>query len=418
MIAAYAVPDVRAAEAAAMAQLPDGELMARAAAGLAQVLAARVRGRTRVVVLAGPGDNGGDALYAAAGLATDLPGAQITAVLVSEQVHPGALAAARESGVRLLPPGEGDEPASEATEALGRAAVVVDGMLGIGGRPGLRGTMARLAAAVPDEAYVVAVDLPSGQDPAGRVSPAAAVTADETVTFGVPKPLHLLPATEAACGLLTVVDIGLTEQQQARRLLGAPAVERLTHDDAAQLWPVPGLADDKYSRGVVGVLAGSEQYPGAAVLVSRGAVEAGAGMVRYVGPRRAQDLVLAAMPEVVPGPGRVQAWVVGPGLPVPSGGSATADRDETERLALARDVLAGELAEQPCVVDAGALDLVTGRRPGPTLLTPHAGELARLLSRLAGRQLERADVTADPAECATLAARLTGATVLLKGGTT
>lgn len=418
MIAAHAVPDVRAAEAAAMAELPEGELMARAAAGLAQVLAARVRERDQVVVLAGPGDNGGDALYAAALLAADVPGTVVTAVLLSEKVHPGAVAAAREAGVRLLPAGDGDEPTPEATEALGRAVVVVDGMLGIGGRPGLRGAMARVAAAVPDDAYVVAVDLPSGQDPAGRVSPGEAVAADETVTFGVPKPVHLLPATEAACGLLTVVDIGLTEQEEARRLLGMPAVERLTHDDAARLWPVPGPADDKYSRGVVGVLAGSEEYPGAAVLVSRAAAEAGAGMVRYVGPRRAEDLVLAAAPEVVPGPGRVQAWVVGPGLPAHSGGAD--GREDEDRLDLARDVLTGELAEQPCVVDAGALDLVTGRRPGPTLLTPHAGELARLLSRLEGGPgpLERADVAADPARWAAEAARLTGVTVLLKGSTT
>lgn len=403
MIQAYSVPDVRHAEAAAMADLPDGELMARAAEGLAAVVTARARetGAGTVVVLAGPGDNGGDALYAAAHLARDLA---VAVVGVGEAVHAGGSGAVRGAGVALhLVDADAHELPPAVTTALAEADIVVDGLLGIGGRSGLRGAMAALVAAVEDGSYLLAVDLPSGADPAGEEPLGRAVFADETVTFGVPKPVHLLPATEPAVGRLTLVDIGLTEPDRA-------AVQRLTFDDVRELWPVPGPADDKYRRGVVGVVAGSERYPGAAVLVTSAALGAGAGMVRYVGPQRPEDLVLAACPEVVPGAGRVQAWVLGPGL---AGDDATSSG--SAQLDACRSALAGD---RPCLVDAGALDLVDGSRPAPTLLTPHAGELARLLSRLEGAAVSRDDVSAAPLEHARRAARHTGAVVLLKGATT
>ncbi|GAA1137267.1 bifunctional ADP-dependent NAD(P)H-hydrate dehydratase/NAD(P)H-hydrate epimerase [Ornithinicoccus hortensis] len=403
MIRAHAVPDVRRIEQDAMADLPDGALMARAAEGLAAVVAARAEDTRAgtVVVLAGPGDNGGDALYAAAHLAHGLA---VAVVGVGEAVHAGGLEAVRSAGVQphLLDPAAHELP-PEVTGLLAEADLVVDGLLGIGGRAGLRGAMAALAAAVEDDSYLVAVDLPSGADPAGREPLGRAVFADETVTFGVPKPVHLLPATEPAVGRLTVVDIGVVEPDRA-------AVERLTFDDVRDLWPVPGPADDKYRRGVVGVVAGSERYPGAALLATTAAVCAGAGMVRYVGPERAEDLVLAACPEVVPGAGRVQAWVLGPGLAgddrTPSGAA---------QLEACRAALAGD---RPCLVDAGALDLVDRPRSAPTLLTPHAGELARLLSRLEGTEVTREDVVDRPLDQAERAAERTGAVVLLKGSTT
>ncbi|WP_454299226.1 ADP-dependent NAD(P)H-hydrate dehydratase [Salana multivorans] len=183
--------------------------------------------------------------------------------------------------------------------------------------------------------------------------------------------------------------------------------------------PVPGSGSDKYRRGVVGVLAGSAAYPGAAVLACEGAAPL-AGMVRYVGPERAESLVLGRRPEVVCGAGRVQAWVLGSGIGV----------DDDARLAEARAVLAGALTavedeRVPVVLDAGAIDLVT---PGVTLppwvvLTPHAGELARLLTRCgmageAGDGVERAEVEAEPVRWLREVVRLTGATVLLKGSVT
>ncbi len=396
MIEAWSTEQVYAAEAALMATLPQGELMARAVRGLAAVAAARLqdRGGRRVVALVGPGNNGADALYAVATLAEE--GFEAIALHQPGSVHSGAWEAAERAGVRL------------ATDAavLAGADLVLDGVVGIGGRPGLPRTARDWVAAVPDTAYVMAVDLPSGQDPAGLVLDPEGVFADETVTFSVAKPVHLLPATEAACGLLTVVDIGL-------ELTAAPAVRRLTRVDIGTLWPVPGHRDDKYTRGVVGIIAGSETYPGAAVLAVTAAVEAGAGMVRYLGPPTPTALVRAAAPEAVTVPGRVQAWVVGPGLDTESTHPADLAQVEQTRAALASDL--------PVVVDAGGLDLVTGVREVPTLLTPHAGECARLLTRLRGAdgpEMTRGQVERQPVQAARELTQRTRCDVLLKGATT
>lgn len=411
---AWSVPDVRAAENAAMAQLPDGELMQRAARGLAAVARARLTGRRRagVVGLVGSGGNGGDTLYALSRLARRRESDDVVAVLVTDKgVHPGGLEAAQTYGVRVLEAAWGAPPSEEILEAARGADLVMDGLTGIGGRPGwakgARLVVASFLEAVRPEAYIIAVDLPSGADPEGEQPESAGVWADETVTFGVCKGAHLL-ATADRCGLLTVVDIGL-------EMTTPPAAERLVHDDVARLWPVPGRNDDKYSRGVLGVVAGGEKYPGAAALCVSAAVCAGAGMVRYIGPPTPTFLVCGRVPEVVLGPPtgsqRVQAWVVGPGLDP----SATGEGLDAAQVAAAREALASGL---PAVVDAGGLDLLDGPRPGAgarTLLTPHAGELARLLTRLSGRVVSREEVAADPVRSARSAAEKLHATVLLKG---
>jgi hydroxyethylthiazole kinase-like uncharacterized protein yjeF len=401
VIEAWSADDVRAAESALMETLPEGELMSRAATGLAEVAAARLEesGGSRVVALVGPGNNGGDALYAAAQLAEH--GFAVAAVRADWPVHEGGLAAAREAGVIVAGPGE--EAGGDWRALLAEADLVVDGVLGIGGRPGLPEPARPWVDAVPDDAYVLAVDLPSGQDPAGVAAVSDAVFADETVTFGVAKPVHLLPATEPAVGRLTVVDIGLEVDAPA-------AVQRVTRDDVARLWPVPTAGDDKYSRGVLGVVAGGEQYTGAAILCCTAAVCSGVGMVRYVGPPTPTGLVRATVPEAVTGEGRVQAWVVGPGLDAEATGESAERQLEVAGRALASDL--------PVLVDAGGLELVWGRRMAPTLLTPHAGELARLLTRLTDRDVTREQVQAAPVEHAREAADATGATVLLKGATT
>lgn len=386
MIRAYDVVAVRAAEQVALAGLPDDALMQRAAAGLATAVlrlladVGRPAYGARVLLLIGPGDNGGDALLAGARLARR--GARVEAVLAAGRAHEVGLAALRAAGGRVV-------------ESPGAADVVVDGLLGIGGRAGLTGAAAELVKALPSSAPVVAVDLPSGIDPETGELAGTHVVADLTVTFGAAKPALLLPPAAGAAGRVEVVDIGLA--------LGEPAVERLETADLAALWPVPGASDDKYRRGVLGVVAGGPAYTGAAVLCTGAAVRAGAGMVRYVGPAAASDLVRARWPEVVPGPGRVQAWLVGPGLD-PAG----EQRDAAEQ------ALASGL---PCVVDAGGLDLLPPRCEVPTLITPHAGELARLL-QARGDDVQRADVEAAPLRHARQAAALTGATVLLKGALT
>ncbi|WP_030619856.1 bifunctional ADP-dependent NAD(P)H-hydrate dehydratase/NAD(P)H-hydrate epimerase [Streptomyces sclerotialus] len=386
MRTAYSVEKVRAAERDLMARLPDGALMQRAAAGLA-VACADLLGRvygSRVVLLAGSGDNGGDALYAGARLARR--GAGVRAVLLSpERAHQGGLAALRAAGGRVSADPRAD---------IARADLVVDGIVGIGGKGGLRPEAAELAEAARGTT-VLAVDLPSGVNADTGEVDGTAVRADATVTFGAYKPGLLIDPAREYVGALRLVDIGLE--------LPAPDVEALQHADVADLLPVPAADSDKYRRGVVGVVAGSARYPGAAVLSVSGALRGGAGAVRYVGP--GADAVIAAHPETLvhAGPpskaGRVQAWVIGPGL-----------GDNEEAMA---DVLDSDV---PVLVDADGLHHLdparVRSRTAPTLLTPHAGEAAALLGA-AREEVESARLRS----VRELAARY-GATVLLKGSST
>lgn len=167
-----------------------------------------------------------------------------------------------------------------------------------------------------------------------------------------------------------------------------------TADDAARHIAVPGPTDDKYSRGVLGIVTGSDHYPGAAVLGVEAALRAGVGMVRYLGPAHATSLVLQRRPEAVAGEGRVQAWLLGSGM----------DKADLDLKVLQRALDQG----LPTVLDGGALDLID-RATGPVIITPHAGELARVL----GVARELID-----AEAAVRASRELGVAVLLKGHTT
>ncbi|WP_030317255.1 bifunctional ADP-dependent NAD(P)H-hydrate dehydratase/NAD(P)H-hydrate epimerase [Streptomyces sp. NRRL B-3229] len=401
MRTAYSVETVRAAERELMARLPEGALMQRAAAGLAAACAdllGRVYGR-RVVLLVGSGDNGGDALYAGARLARR--GAGVTAVLLApERAHAGGLAALRRAGGRtvdIIETADTAQTIETAEHAIRDADLLLDGIVGIGGKGGLRPDAARLAA-VADGARcaVVAVDLPSGVDADTGEVRGAAVRADLTVTFGTHKPGLLVDPAREYAGSVRLVDIGLD-------LPGQPVLEALQHADVRRLLPVPSGESDKYRRGVVGIAAGSARYPGAAVLAVAGALRGGAGAVRYVGP--AGDAVLARFPETLVsdrGPqqaGRVQAWVVGPG----AGDDASA----------VGEVLASDV---PVLVDADGLRLAdrdaVRARTAPTLMTPHAGEAAALLG-VPREEVEGARL----ASARELAARY-DATVLLKGSTT
>ncbi|WP_328887546.1 NAD(P)H-hydrate dehydratase [Streptomyces sp. NBC_00316] len=400
MRTAYSVETVRAAERALMARLPEGALMQRAAAGLAAACADLLRrsGRvygSRVVLLVGSGDNGGDALYAGARLARR--GAGVRALLTApDRAHEGGLAALRAAGGRVADAADADAfPA-------GRVDLVVDGITGIGGRGGLREGAAALVRAVEATgAPIVAVDLPSGVEADTGEVLGDCVRADATVTFGTYKPGLLVDPAADRAGALHLVDIGLGEE-----LPDVPDLEALQYADVAALLPLPGSESDKYRRGVVGIVAGSARYPGAAVLAVGGALRGGAGAVRYVGP--GADAVIARHPETLvhAGPpskaGRVQAWVVGPGL-----------GDGTAAVSAVADVLA---ADVPVLVDADGLRLldapVVRSRTAPTLLTPHAGEAAALLG--VPREAVEAGRLAAVRE---LAARFR-ATVLLKGSTT
>ncbi|WP_405395354.1 NAD(P)H-hydrate dehydratase [Microbispora hainanensis] len=411
MRTAYTSDQIRSAERALMARLPEGTLMGRAAAGLAAVCAHLLAGScgrvygSRVALLIGSGDNGGDALYAGARLARR--GARVEAVLAGSRTHEGGLAALRQAGGRAHP-----YDAERARELLARADLVMDGLVGIGGSGALREPYATLAELTGrTDGLVVAVDVPSGVDASsGRVE-GPAVRAHLTVTFGAYKAGLLIDPGAAHAGAVELVDIGLGPY------LPDPEVTALTSDDVADLLPRPGAESDKYRRGVVGVAAGSDRYTGAAVLSVGGAVRAGAGMVRFASSAEPVRLVRTRWPEAVTTVldpslvlrssldevGRVQAWVLGPGL-----GTGP------EAHAVARAVLSTGV---PVLVDADGLTLVAKdrsllRRAAPTVLTPHAGELSRLLG------VPREDIEAERLEHVRRAATELGATVLLKGSTT
>ncbi|MER7702705.1 NAD(P)H-hydrate dehydratase [Kitasatospora sp. NPDC097605] len=404
---AHRVEVVRAAEAALMARLPEGTLMQRAAAGLAATCArllTRRRGRvygSRVVVLAGSGDNGGDALYAGAALARR--GARVSAVLLApERAHAAGLAALRAAGGRVV----ADQAAGLAD--FSRADLVLDGIVGIGGQGGLR-PEARPYARAGRSGVVVAVDVPSGVDADTGEVAGVALRADVTVCFGTYKPGLLIDPGASCAGAVQLVGIGLE--------LPPAEVAALQHADVAGLLPVPGAESDKYRRGVVGVAAGSARYPGAALLAVAGALRGGAGAVRYVGT--AAEEVVRRFPETLvteggpAGAGRVQAWVVGPG------GGEGAERALAEALA----------ADVPVLVDADGLtelarlgpDALAGRT-APTLLTPHTGEAARLLAGAGGGAGARPPAADELAAARLATARRIAAayraTVLLKGSTT
>lgn len=459
---AYSVEAVRSAErplieAAAAAGDPDA-VMRRAAAGLAHHTAALLRERTgglygrSVLLLVGSGDNGGDALYAGAMLRQR--GCRVDAVLLDPaRAHARGLAALRRAGGRAVDAGAGlGSAAGRASEARiapnplpgmgirypsrgsgsaggvadfgrGMPDVAVDGIVGLGGSGPLREPAGQIVTALAEAGVPwVAVDLPSGVDADTGTVHTPHVPATLTVTFGMLRRAHLLASP--ACGRVEVVDIGLTEPDvgpdagrdaepraglRAEQSAAPGVILRPSLAEVGRAWPVPGPADDKYSQGVVAIRAGSEKYPGAAVLSVSAAVAATSGMVRYVGS--GADRVLAARPEVVCHPsvaeaGTAQAWVVGPGAG--TGPEGIADIDAV--LAHGR----------PTLLDADALTCIAAHpvllrsATAPVLLTPHGGEFDRLTGGW-----DRADrAGALRRYVAGLRERGIEATVLLKGRVT
>ncbi|UFS60006.1 ADP-dependent NAD(P)H-hydrate dehydratase [Subtercola endophyticus] len=211
-------------------------------------------------------------------------------------------------------------------------------------------------------------------------------------------PADVAPAGVAPADLAPADLSPAADAQQTRWSSFGPA-------DARGWLTAPKPSDDKYSRGVLGVMTGSAAYPGAAVLGVEAASRAGVGMLRYLGPSRATRLVLQRRPEVVTSDGRVQAWLVGSGMDA-------AARDASVTAALTESLGQGH----PVVIDAGALDLI-GSATGPVVITPHAGELQKLLANR-GVDATREQISADPASWAERTARMLGVTVLLKGHTT
>jgi hydroxyethylthiazole kinase-like uncharacterized protein yjeF len=391
------VQQVRDADERAVADVGELALVERAASAVAAravAMLGRVYGSS-VVVLAGRGHNGVDALLAGELLARR--GAVISVLLPAGSAAPFA-----DPADQLTQSGHTGAPVDLWVTALQRVCraggrvvgslptrvdLVIDGLVGLGAVGPLRAAAADLAVAVSGR-RVLAVDLPSGVDANTGVAAREAVRAEVTVTFDVLKPGLVLGAGAEHAGLIDVVDIGLG-------LYGSTgALGVVDASDVASWLPWACRGSDKRTRGAVGVVAGSRRYPGAAVLSVGGAVVAGAGYVRYAGP--VTSSVLARWPSVVPGEGHVDAVVVGPGL-----------GREDEVLERVRAVLAAGL---PTVVDADGLavgaDSLRGRA---SVVTPHAREFQRLTG---------VDPAADPLAAVRAAAHDLGCVVLLKGAST
>ncbi|MCX6460409.1 MAG: NAD(P)H-hydrate epimerase [Actinobacteria bacterium] len=397
---AFGVDQIRAAESQLLARDGDETVMRRAATGLAVTcgrLLVSLRGRvtgSRVVLLVGSGNNGGDALWAGARLAER--GAQVTAIQLGSVLHEGGARALRVAGGRVVAVSDGES-------LIESADLVIDGIVGIGGRGALRSDAAALArTCLRSGAVVVAVDLPSGVDAdTGAVAePDAVIRADVTVTFGALKPgLLVMPAAELA-GVVELVDIGLGPFLTAHLAVATT----LQANDIALALPTPTHDDHKYSRGVVVVDAGSTPYPGAGVLATGAARVGGAGLVQYGGA--SSDLVAARYPDVVVADiagQRATAHIVGPGL--------AGEAPSPEVLGVSEPVLLDATALRWLADSVVWQQALAARveRGAVTVLTPHEGEFRALGG--SGEQVDRVGA-------AKAAAARWGAVVLLKGATT
>lgn len=388
------------------------ELMERAGRAVADAVIAGCAAGSRVVVVAGPGNNGGDGFVAARLLAAR--GYPVSVLLLGE--------AGRLKGDAALAAQRWNRPIGDADPSqLAGAEVVIDALFGAGlDRPVEGPARAMIEAVNAQGAPVVAVDLPSGINGTSGAVMGAAIKAERTVTFFRKKPGHVLLPGRLYCGSVSVAEIGIPASVLRR-------IEPKTWENVPALWqerfPVPRLTGHKYDRGHAVVVSGPSWSTGAARLAARGALRSGAGLVTIASPREALAVnaaaSLAVMVRAVDGADELNAFLsdrrlnaaaLGPGLGV---GGATGEL-----------VLAALSGERAVVLDADALtsfaddpqllaQALLARSQRATILTPHEGEFSRFFWGLdqrtkAGSKLERAR----------LAAALTGAVVLIKGGDT
>jgi len=387
-------------------------LMENAGRAVADAVAVRQPIGSRVVIFAGPGNNGGDGFVAARVLAQR--GFRVRVLLAGETNRlKGEAAGAADAWKGPIEPAQ--------VSALSDADVVIDALFGSGlDRPVDERTRTLIEAMNAQSAPVVAVDLPSGINGSSGAVMGAAVKAAQTVTFFRKKTGHLLLPGRLYCGAVTVADIGIPAS-----VLGRIAPK--TFENRAELWrsrfPVPRADGHKYDRGHAVIASGPAWSTGAARLAARSALRAGAGLVTIASPRAALAINAAASLAVMVRPvdgakelatfladRRLNAVAMGPGIGV---GEATREL-----------VLVALSGERAVVLDADALtsfapeprrlaEALNARGGQATILTPHEGEFSRYFGSLddrtkAGSKLERAR----------LAARLTAAVIVLKGSDT
>ncbi|MFT3856396.1 MAG: NAD(P)H-hydrate dehydratase [Aquabacterium sp.] len=415
----------RADAATIQAGTPGYTLMQAAGRAVVQAIVQRWSPRP-VVVLCGPGNNGGDG-FVAASLLQSLGWPVRLALIGDIAALQGDAGIAAQAWVAACHETQLSAPCVALTPAcLDGAELVVDALFGAGlSRPLDEDVAHVLARAHTRNLPIVAVDVPSGVwGDTGRVT--GAVPAVLTVTFFRPKPGHLLMPARALCGELIVADIGIPDQ-----VLGSLAVQAWDNQPAVwrNVWPHVDLAGHKYHRGHALVWGGSEMT-GASRLAARAAARIGAGLTTVCVPRSAWAVYAAALESVMVHPvdgaaasdwqnglkdllddDRLSAMLIGPGA---SGGSSPAG---TRGL-----VLTMLASGRPVVLDADALSafqedpsLLFAAIKGhsrPVVLTPHGGEFARLFV-----QPEMA-AAQSKLEQARAAARISGAVVLFKGADT
>ena len=421
MIYVLTPEQMRAVDAAAIDAGGAGRLMRNAGAGIARRARLMAATGSRVVAIAGPGNNGGDAFAALAELAGEYdctvaadPAARGSDERVAEQQR------ARDAGVRVVP-----LPAACDAEALLAGALAIDGMFGTGARLPLPEIYRPLARALDARVRpVLAIDVPSGIDALSGEVCADAVRASVTVTLAAAKPgLLLEPGCEYA-GELVCVDIGI----DAATLAAQPRLFAALDDaEFCGLLPRRAADSDKRSAGAPLVVAGSAQFPGAAVLCARGAARAGAGYVTVAAPAAAANVLRAHLVEQVvvelsesASPEAVVEELLD--LCKRSGGVAIGPGLGLD--ARTAQIVIGFLEKNalPTVIDASGLFHLSKHlallRGKACALTPHAGEFARLsgLGTIApGTRVERLREFVDRTGITTL---LKGTDTLIYDGTT
>jgi ADP-dependent NAD(P)H-hydrate dehydratase / NAD(P)H-hydrate epimerase len=362
-----------------------------------------------ILVIAGPGNNGGDGFVAAAELAAR--GREVSVILLCERdsLQGDAASAARGWKYPVLP----FNP-----QAIGKPALIIDALFGAGlDRPVKDEPLAMIEAINANGAPVLAVDLPSGINGTSGAVMGTAVQAVETITFFRRKPAHLLLPGRLHCGRVRVADIGI---EAAVLTEIAPK----TFENVPSTWrssfPIPTIEGHKYSRGHVIAVSGGIAATGAARLSARGALRAGAGLVTLATPRDALLVNASALTAVMVRPidtviefaellgdRRLNAYVIGPGAGV---GERTQDF-----------VLSALSAKRSLVLDADSLTSFAGNperlfeaiknsHDPQVVLTPHEGEFPRLFSDISNKHPLRSKL-----ERVTAAAERSGAVVLLKG---
>ena len=356
-------------------------LMENAGKAVAQAVSARQSPGGRVVVLAGPGNNGGDGFVAARLLAERGHAVTILLVGTMEKLRGDAAAAAKawNRGVAAAKP-----------EDLTGADIVIDALFGAGlDRPVNDLAHAMIDAVNAQAAPVVAVDLPSGINGTTGAVMGAAIKAGQTVTFFRKKPGHLLMPGRTYCGKVSVAPIGIADATLDR-------IRPRTFENCPQLWcdkfAMPAAQGHKYDRGHAVVVSGPSWSTGAARLAARGALRAGAGLVTIASPHEALAVNAAAnlaiMVRPVDGAAELARFLADPRLNALAIGPGIGVSDATCELVLA--ALSGDRA---VVLDADAItsfaqsphrlaDAVKARGKRATILTPHEGEFSRFFHAL------------------------------------